>query len=280
MIFVYKHAAVPRSIHKRSSRPAAKPASRSLERYSAPALDKGIDILELLADQANGLSQKQIAEQLDRSASEIFRMLACLQERKWVRRSFPGDLYELTPRLFELAHRHPPTRRLLTAGMQQMRLLADDLGQSCHLAVLSSGTVTIVAQAESPLMHGFSVRLGGRLPIRETTSGAVLLAWAEPTVKVEAMTEMSGSDVRELESQMSQIRRRGYEQRKSRSVAGIVDLSFPVFDHNGYAAAAITVPYLSGKQPGSRTSVMQKAVERLRIAAATTSSAIGGGSAA
>jgi uncharacterized membrane protein len=45
------------------------------ERYRAPALDKGLDILEALAATEVGLTQAEIAKALDRSPSEIYRML-------------------------------------------------------------------------------------------------------------------------------------------------------------------------------------------------------------
>ena len=37
------------------------------DRYRAPALDKGLDILELLAGVDSGLTQAEIAKRLDRS---------------------------------------------------------------------------------------------------------------------------------------------------------------------------------------------------------------------
>jgi len=45
------------------------------ERYRAPALDKGLDILELLAGVDGGLTQAEIAKKLDRSPNEFYRML-------------------------------------------------------------------------------------------------------------------------------------------------------------------------------------------------------------
>jgi len=54
--------------------------------YNAPALAKGLDILELLAGEEVGVTQQQIASGLERSTSEIFRMLSCLQRRNTVQR--------------------------------------------------------------------------------------------------------------------------------------------------------------------------------------------------
>ena len=51
--------------------------------YRAPALEKGLDILELLAQQEDPLNKKQISESLNRSVNEIFRMLTVLEERQY-----------------------------------------------------------------------------------------------------------------------------------------------------------------------------------------------------
>src|SRR5690606_35534132 len=90
--------------------------TRTDRHYAAPALEKGLDILELLSAEGDGLTQHQIAQSLGRSASEIFRMLSVLERRGYLLRAADG-VYRLSLRMFELAHRHPPIRRLLTVAM-------------------------------------------------------------------------------------------------------------------------------------------------------------------
>ncbi|MEK1861854.1 MAG: helix-turn-helix domain-containing protein, partial [Rhizobium leguminosarum] len=81
------------------------------DRYRAPALDKGLDILELLAGVDSGLTQAEIAKRLDRSPNEFYRMLDRLVRRGYVTR-LDGDRYSLTLKLFGLAQLHAPVRRL------------------------------------------------------------------------------------------------------------------------------------------------------------------------
>ena len=102
--------------------------------YSAPALEKGLDILELLADSAPGLTQNQIAARLGRSAGELFRMLEVLERRGYLGRSPSDGSYSLTLKLFELAHRQPPVKRLLAR-----RAAADARAGAHHPAVESPG---------------------------------------------------------------------------------------------------------------------------------------------
>ena len=83
------------------------------DRYRAPALDKGLDILELLSEQKEGLTRAEITKLLGRNASEMYRMLERLVARQYVVRSPGGDRYSLSLKLYALAHRHPPMNRLI-----------------------------------------------------------------------------------------------------------------------------------------------------------------------
>jgi DNA-binding IclR family transcriptional regulator len=74
-----------------------------------PALDKGLDVLELLAREAGGLSLNEIARSLGRTSSELFRMVVTLARRGYIEQR-DGDRYTLTLKLFELAHRHKPIK--------------------------------------------------------------------------------------------------------------------------------------------------------------------------
>ncbi len=248
-------------------------------RYSAPALEKGLDILELLAGQSNGLTQKQIAAELGRSASEIFRMLRCLEQRGYVRCKKPEDLYYLTLRLFELAHRQAPTKRLLAVALPVMQELAASSGQSCHLAVLHECKILVVCTVESLNPLGFSVRLGAQFPLQTTSSGLVLMAFQPPEALARLlegppMGSPRPARRRTFTKQLQSIRARGFEQHASRTYAGITDLSCPVLDHNGAAIAALTIPCLVER---GKTSRLKEVLAKLQSAAGKISDGLGGG---
>ena len=124
--------------------------------YAAPALEKGLDILEILCKSEKPLSQKEIAKQLDRSVGEIYRMLTCLVDRNYVSQVDESS-YSITTKLFELSHINPPTHRLLFEAMPVMQRLAKELDQSCHLTVYSQGKQLVLAKVDAPSGMGFSV---------------------------------------------------------------------------------------------------------------------------
>src|SRR2546423_542389 len=88
--------------------------------YQAPALDKGLDILECLAVQAVPLTQAQLAQALGRGASELFRMLTVLERRGYIQRDPLSGAYSLTLRLYELSRTHSPYQGLLRAAARPL----------------------------------------------------------------------------------------------------------------------------------------------------------------
>ena len=147
------------------------------DRYRAPALDKGLDILELLAEQKEGLTRAEITKLLGRNASEMYRMLERLVARQYVVRSAAGDRYSLSLKLYALAHRHPPMNRLISEALPLMQRFADAAEQSCHLVVYDRGNLLVIAQVDGPGTWGMSVRLGSRVGLIDTGSGRVMLAF-------------------------------------------------------------------------------------------------------
>ena len=76
--------------------------------YAAPAVDKALDILELLADRSGGVSQLDIATAVGRSAGQIFRVLLRLERRGYVHRDQQGVLRRDPP----VAPRRVPRNRV------------------------------------------------------------------------------------------------------------------------------------------------------------------------
>src|ERR1700693_5533440 len=96
-------------------------------RYPTPALEKGLDILELFAREPAGLTKSDVARRLGRTISEIFRMLVCLEERGYISQSSDGERYRLTLRLFKLAQEYPPTKRMIGEALPIMQQVAHEI---------------------------------------------------------------------------------------------------------------------------------------------------------
>ncbi|PZQ52105.1 MAG: IclR family transcriptional regulator [Rhodovulum sulfidophilum] len=244
------------------------------DRYRAPALDKGLDILEVLATQPRGLTRAEIVKELGLGPSQIYRMLERLVARGYVAR-IEGDRYALTLKLFLLGTRHPPVRRLVAQAQPLLDDFALETRRSCHLVLPDHGKGVIVAQA-SPYSHWeFRARVGAELDLFATGSGLTLLAFQAPERRAETLGQWGIAEAEarlaRVAEELARIRARGYRVGPSRHVLGVTDLSAPVLGPDGDAAAAVTCAYVvhpdETGESGADLEGRERALDRLRSVA-------------
>lgn len=246
-------------------------------RYSAPALEKGLDIIELLSAEPHALSMQDIARKLDRSPNELYRMLDVMVRRGYLARQ-PDASYVLTLRLFELAHLHPPVDRLLDCSMPYMYELARDTGQSNHLCVHHDARLVVLARAESPEPMSYSVRQGAHFAFHDDrVSARVITAFQSGARREQFLLELLGTSKpqasrrRELAKRLEDIYRRGYDEGPSDTISGVADICFPIFDHYG-VVASLNVVYMQHRD--ARVTI-PSAREKLKQTALAISTALG-----
>jgi DNA-binding IclR family transcriptional regulator len=248
------------------------------DRYRAPALDKGLDILELLAATEEGLSQAEIAKALDRTPNEIYRMLDRLTRRDYIVRS-SADRYELTLKLFTLVHQHAPIRRLVPLAMPELRAFARRAQQACHLAIYDRGHVVVIAQVDSPGYWGFAIRVGSHVGLFNTGSGHILLAFATARDRAVMMEEHSLMPHEripaDVDDRLDTVRAQGFEMMRSQQTGGVLNLSVPIFGPNGSIMAALTCPYLE-RSDTTMAPDADEAMALLRLTASRLMPGVGG----
>jgi DNA-binding IclR family transcriptional regulator len=244
--------------------------------YPTPALEKGLDILELFAGTPEGLTVSEAARRLNRTVSEIFRMILCLEQRGYLAQSPNKERYHLTLRLFRLAQEHPPTKRLVTEALPIMHWLSHELRQSCHLGIIDGGHVVILAQVDSPESTGFYVKMGSKVDLMHAATGHVILAHLSEDARERAIDEWRSETKKrkplDLDEHLAKIFSRGHERRASYEVAGVVNISFPVLNVQGQAIAGLTVPFVKRIED---TISVAEVVRSLREASRRISEAMG-----
>ncbi|MGN6208910.1 IclR family transcriptional regulator [Asticcacaulis sp.] len=219
-------------------------------KYRAPALEKGLDIVELLAASPKPMPPRQISEQLNRSVSELFRMIAVLEHRGYVAMAENQSGYELTNKLFSLGMSRGVSKNLLDYAIPAIRALSDEILQATHIVVASDDQVVVIGQMDAPAAPSFHVRVGYRQEIVEATAGTVLYAFQTPTSKAAwrkaLQPTVSESEWARFEQQAIRARENGFLIAQSAYSESITDIACPVFNDRGLVAA-ITIPYIRSK---------------------------------
>ncbi len=148
---------------------------RTSTSYSAPALAKGLQILEAMASAEEALTMSEIAQRTGRTVNELFRMLAELEAQGYLHRDKHGA-YTLSLKLFRLASLENVQSVLARLARGPMRDYSAKSGEECHLCTLDSGMVVVLASHQSSKSVRVSVRPGSIHHPMETTSGRLMLA--------------------------------------------------------------------------------------------------------
>ena len=246
-------------------------------KYRAPALEKGLDILELIARETAPLSFSTISKRLRRSKGEIFRIMMALEARGYISRTEGGDGFRITNRLFMLGMAQPPVRSLLDCALPEMQKVATKLWQSCHLVIPTDDEIIVIARVDSPGDIGYAVRIGHKRPIAHSASGAVFFAYQSGHGQAAWLRRLrKDRNFKETEfvRRVKQVRKDGYARSRSTWVASVLDISMPLFD-DGLVIATIVVPYVNQV---SGVASVEDAVVELRRAAHAISASVGDGS--
>jgi DNA-binding IclR family transcriptional regulator len=143
---------------------------------TSQTLDRGLRVLDRVAQRPDGCSVVDLAEDLGVGRTVVYRLLSTLEAHQLVRRDRQGRVWLGTGAL-RLAGRVVPLLR--EAALPALRALAEDVGATAHLTVVDGGDALAVAVAE-PTWTDFHVayRVGSRHPLRQGAAGLALLAGA------------------------------------------------------------------------------------------------------
>jgi DNA-binding IclR family transcriptional regulator len=216
-------------------------AKKTLSTYSAPALEKGFNVLELLAGQKKGLTVSAIAAGLGVSLPEIFRVIVVMERRGWLQKS-DSDKYSVTPHVLHLAFRATSAEELSAVAIPHMRALCAASDQSCHLVIRNGDKGLVITGQQNPGPTGFHVRVGAEIDLRSSCSGHVLVAFGAE-MRGSSKTGAGASD-KSFAATLNAVRQRGFERMESARTLGVTDVSYPIFDLHNDILAALTVPFL------------------------------------
>lgn len=230
---------------------APQPETERRPNYAVPAVDKALDVLELLSGQAVPMTQAQMARALGREPGELFRLLGALEARGYLRREANGG-FVLTLKLFELSRTHSPHEQLLQAAAAPMRDLVERVRESCHLCVLHRDQVLVLHQVDSPTPIRLSVEPGSLHSAVDTISGRVLLANSSEVERDELLSRRaeylrkSASERSAFLESLDKVREDGWAYAEGLRFVGGRDLCVPIGSVRTRTRAALTIASLKG----------------------------------
>ena len=223
-----------------------------LQKYSAPALEKGLDILEYLSLTNSRPTLSQLAAGIGRSKSEIFRMMIVLEERGYIDRH-DGDVFTLTDRLALLGGERSNNSKLAEIAAPYLERLAEKTDLSNHMAVPAGGEFLVISSTSVSQSYGLTVQVGYKAKLFGTAAGACFLSDITNSDKRHEIVS-SFASAEELEGfadydiQIQNCRKKGYVALHSPETRSVSELAAPVRHlQSKLTIAAVTVPYFTAE---------------------------------
>lgn len=213
------------------------------QKYTAPALEKGLDIIEFLATADGPQTVAEISNGLGRSRGELFRMLSVLQQRGIISKSASGDAYVVTDRLFSLRLKRSLATQITIIALPEMEKFTLQTGLNCHLATRFNQETVVILRVEHPENLNISVPVGHRRKVWDSPSGLCILAFSSEQVLNAALSSWSADDVekRAFERHLDQVRTAGHAMISPGVALGVTGISAPIMNKtDGTCCFALT----------------------------------------
>jgi DNA-binding IclR family transcriptional regulator len=227
------------------------PVQEQAQEAQAPAqvqsVDRALNVLDLLA-QRGEMGVTDLAAELAVHKSTAFRLVSALERRQLVDQVGDRGKYRLGLGILRLAA--ATTGRLDVTRESQLvcERLAYQLGETVNIAILDEGSAVNVLQEFGTAAVGSRNWIGRRTPLHATSSGKVLLAFADETLRktvlaepLDRRTEMTVTDPIELRRQLDETVERGFATTNEELEVGLTAIAAPIRDGGGKVVGAVSI---------------------------------------
>lgn len=248
--------------------------------YSIAVVARTLDVLESLAASDHPLGPTELASRTGATKTAVFRILATLEERGYVRKEPVGGRYRLGAPLAYLGGRSLRSLDLRRVARPTLTGLSEDFQETVNLGLLDGTDIVYIDMLESHHGLRMAARVGDRHPAYATSIGKAILAFLPLEERdrhlprrLEPRTARTITSRERLEAELEQVRRRGVAEDRGENEAGACCYGAPIFDHLGLPVAGISI---SG--PESRLGLVpaQQIESAVRLAAAACTAQLGG----
>ena len=201
--------------------PAAQlPDAPSGTAATSNAVDRALNILELVVQRSDGLTNSEISRKLSIPKSSASYLLRTLEQRGYVRRDPTTHRYRIGLKAASLAHGMMEFVDLRQAASPVLHQLVERTRLTAHLAILDHGRAVYIDRAENPGFLRINTWVGRDLDVHTTAVGKILLAQKpeEEIRRILAQEGMAASTPKTITSpeaylqELEKVRSQGYAE--------------------------------------------------------------------
>lgn len=198
-------------------------------------LARGLQILELLAEEEGGLTTTELTEKLEIDKSGISRLMNTLVKYRFVERDSQTRRYYLGTYIEELGKRSGQHTLLKDLSEPYLQNLVALTGENAHVAVYSLPHALTIADVPSTEPLRVVSEVGRRVTLHCSAIGKCLLAFSEIPLPTDypRFTSKTIVERQQLKLQLEQIRYQGYALDDEELTLGVRGIAAPIRNREG-----------------------------------------------
>lgn len=226
---------------------AIKPNTELQGCYRVQVLDRTFAILSVLAESNQLLGPTELGKRLHLNKSTVHRLLAVLEQHRYVERDTATARYRIGLKMAELGSFASPRFGFEKSAKPFVEKLAIETGEAAHLGVLCAGEILSILHAAGPSSVDSPSTVGRRSPIHCTSLGKALLAFqneADELIRSHRYVMYTRKTIRnpaQFSEELDRVRTRGLAMDDEEFQDGLRCIGAPVCDRTGRAVAAISI---------------------------------------
>ena len=260
---------------RKMKKPPRKTRRGALETPPVQSVERALSVLEAVARSAEPVSLAQLTEVLGIDPSSVFRLANTLKRRGFLANPNGRKHYALGPTVWRMSREYDWSRMLISICREAIRVLANQTGETAHLAIREARDVFFIDHDASG-EQGVIVpgQTGKRLPLHCTAHGKALLADFElaelkalyGTTPLERYTAKTSVSLSELAKACARVRSDGYAIDAGECLDDVGCVAAPLRDRTGVVIGSIGVSAPATRMAKGRDVLLAEQVVRDRQA--------------
>ena len=216
----------------------------------APAVERALDVIELLAASERDLALSEIVERGNIPRQSLIRILNTLCNRGIVDKGEKRGFYGLGMKLLHLGNSLQDNIKLRSVARPLMQELEENTHKTVELSTLDQDQLILIEQVEGTEGIRLYTRIGSAYPYFHAVAvGKIYLAHMDPEkrhkvldkIGLPAVTENTITDMNELEMELLKVKKEGYAFEDQELRKGVRRIVAPVYDFRNDLAGCIGI---------------------------------------
>ena len=229
--------------------------STTHNKYKIPILEKGMQVIELIAQNEKGLTVQEMVNSLKHSKTSIYRIVCSLEEMGYLRKNQETNSFSITKKLFKVGLSSLGTTTIIEHAYEPMRRLRDELRETVVLGTLMGTKIVILEQVIGSHHFSFILKPGVGVCLHASAPGKAMMAYVSEQERDEILakieytlyTENTITNTTDYLKELDRVQSCGYGLDMGEELTGVRCIGAPIFNQAGKVAAAI---WITG--PGER----------------------------